>query len=342
MKFEIGDKVVVKLTNEEGEVIDVVNDKMVMIEVRGVRFPAYTDQLDFPYFKRFTEKKLVPEKKPPRQYIDQVPKEKPTVIEKKVANGVSLRFLPKFTTDEFGDDVVELLKVHLVNETPAGYQFHYSVHYGGRMEFDLKNDVLAFHDFYLHDIAFADLSDNPSLDCEFILLTPDKRKAPHYETSLKLKGKQVFSKIEAMKEKGLPAFSYKLFDEYPAKAEEEPAIDLGKLSASGYKVYDAGKARQHLPPARTVVDLHMEKICDNWQHMDSFDILTAQLTEFEKYYELALQHRQPSLTIVHGVGSGRLRDEIHDLLKRRKEVKYFVNQYHAAYGYGATEIFFQY
>ena len=59
MKFQIGDKVLVLHSNEEGEVIDIINDKMVMIDVRGVKFPAYIDQLDFPYFKRFTEKKII-------------------------------------------------------------------------------------------------------------------------------------------------------------------------------------------------------------------------------------------------------------------------------------------
>ena len=63
MKFQVGDKVVVNQTNEEGEVIDIINEKMVMVEVRGVKFPAYIDQLDFPYFKRFTEKKIFPKKK---------------------------------------------------------------------------------------------------------------------------------------------------------------------------------------------------------------------------------------------------------------------------------------
>jgi dsDNA-specific endonuclease/ATPase MutS2 len=48
------------------------------------------------------------------------------------------------------------------------------------------------------------------------------------------------------------------------------------------------------------------------------------------------------LIVIHGVGEGRLRDEIHDLLRLKKEVKSFVNQYHPLYGYGATEIFFQY
>jgi dsDNA-specific endonuclease/ATPase MutS2 len=46
--------------------------------------------------------------------------------------------------------------------------------------------------------------------------------------------------------------------------------------------------------------------------------------------------------VIHGVGSGRLRDEIHDLLRLKREVKSFVNQYHPSYGYGATEIYLQY
>src|SRR3954471_22603922 len=109
MKFEVGDKVVIQHSNDEGEVIEIINDKMVLIDVRGVRFPAYTDQLDFPYFKRFSEKKnQVPEKKPKR-YVDQLPPEKPSSSPKreriaKLADGVWLTFLPVFDSDEFGDD----------------------------------------------------------------------------------------------------------------------------------------------------------------------------------------------------------------------------------------------
>ncbi len=65
MKFQPGDKVLVLHSNEEGEVIDIINDTMVMVEIRGVKFPAYIDQLDFPDFKQFFEKKVVPEKKDP-------------------------------------------------------------------------------------------------------------------------------------------------------------------------------------------------------------------------------------------------------------------------------------
>ena len=97
-----------------------------------------------------------------------------------------------------------------------------------------------------------------------------------------------------------------------------------------------------MEPARSVVDLHIEKLSDDWTRLSNFEIMTMQLKEFDKWYELAFAHHLPNFTIIHGVGSGRLRDEIHDILKTKREVKTFVNQYHPRYGYGATEIYFQY
>ena len=97
-----------------------------------------------------------------------------------------------------------------------------------------------------------------------------------------------------------------------------------------------------MEPAKPELDLHIEKLTPDWEKMDSFEKLTLQLKTFEKYYDLALAHHLPSMIVIHGVGSGKLRDEIHELLKLRSGVKTFVNRYHPAYGYGATEIFFQY
>jgi hypothetical protein len=338
MKFEIGDKVLVLHSNEEGEVIDIINDKMVMVEVRGVKFPAYIDQLDFPYFKQFSEKKLFPQKKQ-KKFVDDLRKEKEPV--KKIADGVWLSVLPVMDTDEFGDEYVEELKIHLVNRTDRAYHFIYRLQFFGKTEFELKNEVNAFNDFYIHDIAFEDVSDSPTFSFEFSLLQPDKAKADFYEASLKLKPKQLFERIEQMKQKGEATITYRLFEQYPYRIEEEK-IDLGALASKGIKVYNAKEARKHLPPARTVVDLHMEKLMDDWKHLSNAEILDIQIREFEKWYELALAHRQPNLIVIHGLGSGRLRDEIHDILRLKKEVKSFVNQYHPSFGYGATEIYFQY
>jgi hypothetical protein len=340
MKFEVGDKVVVIQTNEEGEVIDIINNKMVMIDVRGVKFPAYVDQLDFPYFKRFTEKKLFPPKKE-KKFIDDVPREKKKITEK-VVDGVWLTFIPVMDTDDFGDDVVIELKVHLLNRTETAYKFTYQLNYFGNTEFELVNQVHAFEDFYLHDVPFENLNDSPAFNFEFSLVTPDKNKADYFETNLKLKPRQVFNKIEEVRKKGEATFSYKLLDQYPGRPYEEPVVELASLAKAGFKIYDASKARQHLEPAKQELDLHIEKLTPDWESMSNLEILTLQIKTFEKYFDLAMAHRLPWLIVIHGVGSGKLRDEIHEMLRLRKGVKRFVNQYHPAYGYGATEIYFQY
>jgi len=339
MKFEVGDTVLLLHSNEEGQVIEIINEKMVMVDVKGVKFPAYIDQLDFPYFKRFSQKQMFPQKKQ-KQFVDDIRKEKPAAAPK-VVDGVWLVVFPKFQTDEFGDEVVDDLKLHLVNRTETAYQFTYRLNYFGKTEFELKNIVHPFETFYLHDEPFANMNDNPSFEFIFSLAQTNKKKADYYESILKPKAKQLFARIEELRDKNEPSFSFKLFDNYPDKAIEEK-MDLGKLASKGYRIYDAKRTREHLDTPRSVVDLHIEKITDSWEHFSNYEIVSMQLREFEKYYDLAIAHMQPSLIVIHGVGTGRLREEIHELLKYRKEVKSYVNQFHPSFGYGATEILFQY
>ena len=337
MKYQIGDTITVLLTNEDGKVVEIIDDKMLLIEVKGVRFPAYSDQVDFPYFKMFTEKRQAEKKK---IFIDNIKPEK-GAIKSKTEEGVFISFMPVFDKDIFDDDVVEKFKIYLINQTESAYTFTYNVYAAGESSFELKNKIERLENFYIHDINFEELSDNPRFVFEFALVNADKKKAPYYEAALKIKAKQLFKKIEEIQLKNLPSFSYLLFETYPDKAEEMK-VDVSMLGNAGFRVYDASKIRENLPPFRSVVDLHIEKLSDNWKHLSNFEILTIQLKAFEKFYDLATAHYQPSFTIIHGVGTGKLRDEIHDILRLKKEVKSFVNQYSAAYGYGATEIFFAY
>ncbi len=177
MKYQPGDDIIILHTNEEGKVVEIINNKMLLVEVRGVRFPVYTDQVDFPYFKRFTSKKDTSIKKPIKKHIDDIPKEKKHPQQITREEGVSLSFIPKFTMDEFGDEVVELFKLYLLNKNTVGYKFQYIQGFFGEEEFDLKGEILMRHDFYLHDIAFSDFNDNPFFNFEFSLITTDKTKA---------------------------------------------------------------------------------------------------------------------------------------------------------------------
>jgi dsDNA-specific endonuclease/ATPase MutS2 len=48
------------------------------------------------------------------------------------------------------------------------------------------------------------------------------------------------------------------------------------------------------------------------------------------------------LTVVHGLGTGRLKEEIHQILTHTKEVDSYRNVHHPLFGFGATEVFFRY
>lgn len=335
MKYQLGDTVLLLHSDEEGQIIEIINDKMVMVNVKGVKFPAYLDQIDFPYFKRFSQKKT--DFKKPKQYVDDIKKEKNNA-KYKVGEGVWLALLPVFDKDVFDDDIVEKFRVYLVNQTNTVFHFTYLLSLDGKEDFELNNEILPLNDFYLHDVLFENLNDSPKFWFEFSLPKPDKSKAEYYETFLKLRAKQVFQKIEEMKLKQEASFSYLLFEKYPDRVVEDKP-DLSRLSAAGFKINESSKTKAGAPP-RTVVDLHIEKLTDYWQKMDNAAKLDLQLKTFEKYYDLALQHHQSMLIVVHGVGTGKLRDEIHALLRHKKEVKSFVNQFHPSFGYGATEIYF--
>ena len=342
MKYQVGDEIVVLLSNDEGRVLEIINDKMVLIEVKGVKFPAYMDQIDFPYFKRFTEKKMFPDKVKTKTYVDQVLKEKRR-DEVKISDGIWITLFPKFDTDIFGDELVDKLKIYLINKTEYTYEFTYTLNYQGRNDFEITSDIGPFKDFYLNDLPFENLNDSPSFDFVFRLLKADKKKADFCEAHFKIKAKQMFQKIEELKEKNLPSINHQLLEKYPDRQHEPPPVlDMSKLSSAGFKVYDAGNARQYLDPARSVIDLHIEKLTDDYQSLNSFEMITLQLKEFEKWFNLAVVHREPTLIVIHGIGKGKLKEEIHEILKTKKDVKYFVNQYDQRFGYGATEIVFHY
>lgn len=346
MKYEIGDEILVLHSNEEGRVIEIINEDMVMIEVRGVKFPAYLDQIDFPYFKRFTSKPIVPKQK---TYIEDIPREKKPVLDVKNEDGVWLSLVPKFVLDDFNDEVVDSFKLYLVNHSSQDLHFIYRQLFENAKDFELTNDVSAGKDFYLHDIEFEDLNDKPSFLFTFSLQKPIKGKMEAFDTVLRLKSKQVFHKVEELKEGNSPTIAYQLFDKYPDADKDDyvetkngkGGLDLSSLTSKGFNVkYSAERIREHLPTARSVVDLHIEKLTDNWEGLSNFEILNIQLNEFEKWYDLALQNHFHTFTVIHGVGKGKLKDEIHNILKLRPEVKRFVNQYDNRFGYGATEIFF--
>ena len=337
MKYQIGDNIIINLTNEEGKVIEILNEKMVMIEVKGVKFPAYMDQIDFPYFKMFS-KQLAEKPKPTKVYIDDVKREKPKPTQKE-NTGVWLSMFPVISSDTFGDDVIEFFKIYLLNQTEHRLTFEYNFIQQGSSVFEFKNELLPYHDFYVHDVAIEAISDNPKFDVILSLTNPIKNKAEYVETQYKLKGKKVFEQVQLLKETGQASIKHLLITDYPSQEKQEK-LDLSKLTNNGLKVLTAKDYINQLPTARTVIDIHIEKIVHNHKHLSNSEIINLQMQEFEKWYNIAVQQNAPLMIVVHGIGDGVLKNEVHEFLKYKKAVSSFFNTYHPSFGYGATEIKF--
>ena len=205
MKYQLGDTVLILHSNEEAKIIEIMNPDMLLVEVEGISFPVYMDQVDFPYFKRFSEKKMFSSKKE-KKYVDDIRKEKPA-LSLPGEDGVWISFLPVMQLNEYGEEQVDHLKLHLVNRTHAAYHFVYHLHFFGRPDFELKNQVKPFENFYIHDIAFSDLNDSPSFEFEFSLSVPDPGKAEHFRKSYRIKPKQLFVQIKKLREKNEATFS---------------------------------------------------------------------------------------------------------------------------------------
>jgi len=80
------------------------------------------------------------------------------------------------------------------------------------------------------------------------------------------------------------------------------------------------------------IDLHIELLTGNYQYLDNFEIVQIQLNECHLRIEKALNSNYQKLIIVHGIGAGTLKSEVHKLL-RNYNLRFYLSK-----DAGATEV----
>ena len=337
MKYQIGDRILILHSGEEGRIVDFINKDMVMVEVSGVTFPAFLDQIDFPYFKEFSAKKNSESLKKARKSVEELKPERNPKREK-VEPGAWISFMPVYDKDLPDEDIVDHFRISVINHTDDRLQFDYRYTRSGQLELELRNELQPMSDLYLHDVALEDMNDSPRFHFAFRLTAPGKGRADTNEVEFRIRGKQLFRHMEELREKNQAHFSCLLFDSWPARGKD-PQPDLGRLSNAGFRPHRTNERKERL---QSVVDLHIDRIVEDPRGMSAHEILQTQLKTLERHLDLMVAARQPKLTVIHGLGTGRLREEVHEILRHRREVSSFQNVHHPLFGYGATEIFFSY
>lgn len=334
MKFSIGDKILVKRTDEEGIVTAYINQQMLEVEVNGTRFPVHTDEIDHPYLKWFTQKKPAKAKPTPPE---QLPVEKEKYRKPRIAKGIYLSFLPVFKPDVM-DDIVDHLKVYMLNETPWNIRFEYEVRLPSEVLFTHTGKLHAFGHVYLHNIPYDQMNDQPRFHWQIENTDNDFAIA---KDVLRIRPVKLFEQVNQLLLKNEPSFEYMLLEEFSEKkAETPPPAPIAKPAPAVRHSKPSKMSLHDLP--RYELDLHIEQLVDSTKGLSNADMLTTQLSVLNRYLHLAILHRQQSMIIIHGLGKGVLRDEVHKILKETPEVARFSDGWHGKYGFGATEVWFKY
>ncbi len=89
------------------------------------------------------------------------------------------------------------------------------------------------------------------------------------------------------------------------------------------------------------VDLHIEELTESKAHMTNNEIVAKQLSTFKSHYKKAEANHISKLIVIHGVGLGVLKAEIHNFLNKQKGSEYYDADFRE-YGKGATCVEFNY
>ena len=116
---------------------------------------------------------------------------------------------------------------------------------------------------------------------------------------------------------------------------EAPLIDPQKLKESFFR---PSEEKVEIPNPGKEVDLHIEKIRDDYQFLKNSEILDIQLNHFKKNLDAAIVHKLQSIIFIHGTGNGILKNELHKIISKHTQVKTFMDARKEKFGYGATEI----
>ncbi|MCD6016881.1 MAG: hypothetical protein K0S53_2 [Bacteroidetes bacterium] len=96
-------------------------------------------------------------------------------------------------------------------------------------------------------------------------------------------------------------------------------------------------AKQRIKDLTREIDLHIEELVDSHSGLTNAQILNIQLERFEREMEHCLSNGIKKLIAIHGVGNGKLKQEIIGILKSIDGISYHDASY-KNYGFGATEI----
>ena len=198
----------------------------------------------------------------------------------------------------------------------------------------------------LGEFLYDDLNESPEFEVECHWVTTEGLTTAEFK-SLKIKPKTFFGNLRTAPFLNKPVHWYRLFEK-PELVEEKSTEDLESYTKRHTKPVAKQSSTHrrafHVPDTNELaafnpeIDLHIEKLTDNWRKLTSGDIVKIQLSHFEAFIANAIRLGVERVFVIHGVGEGKLKDAIATRLMQNPDINTFKNEFHHRYGWGATEV----
>lgn len=327
MKLRIGDKV--RFLNEVGEgVVSRIKDKdTVFVEMQdGFEIPFQTNQLVPIHTELMVNKDVENIELDPEAWL---------------ADAVYFVIEPDHELPALVSD----LKIYLFNASSFNIQFTYSIKDEEYFQTLKHGEVGPYQKMLVRQVKIQFFKDYAyhKIECLFYKNTFYKPQTPIAEVLFI--SPQVLKDSKAIRhdEFRFPVHAFLLRDEFVGIHKVEPKLapgDIERLKTirefkSREKI--SKSHREYLKSLEKEVDLHIEELVENPGNLSNFEKLNIQLERFEKELDAAIEKNMRKIIFIHGVGNGRLKQEIVSVLKNTRGVTYQDASY-KEYGYGATQV----
>ena len=346
MLFAVGTKVRMKHTGDKGVVTEILGGGMlnVLLQFDDMEIPVFEeDVVKEEEYVASNSKHFIQQGKQVRAKNAPAPSKKiEYTIEKSL--GVQLAFDPDYDRE----GMVKKYKIFLLNDTDYDYLFSIYLERAGTVPKSFNGKLDALSTYLVEELLYDSLNDNPSFTVDCWRMTTAGTEQKQTQT-IKIKPKQFFKKVQVTPLLKRPVHLYVVFDPTKKPAETSKEEDLKaytqknvkptKKRKADYVAYDPHDVREfaNFVPE---IDLHIENLSARTLKMSNAEMLRLQLQNFDTFIAKAIRLGVHRVFVIHGVGKGKLRNEIASRLIKMPGVKTFKNEYHPKYGWGATEVFF--
>jgi dsDNA-specific endonuclease/ATPase MutS2 len=341
MKFKIGDKV--RFLNERGEgiVTKIINKTTVGVTIEeGFEIPYVVSELVSVFDGTITASLPANEiaEEPSVTYTS------PASTRKETSKGIFLALSPEKADNLARSD----FNIWLINHTAFNILYCVSLLKNKGYELFDKGEAKPFESKLIETISKKNIDEFNTLKVDVLFYN---EKAFEHEPPVseivkikpfKLYKENAFADNELIPERAMIINVSDLEKDLYFDKPESANTDLSKLLFQKNKPVDQTKKskphRINNASFEMEIDLHIEELIDNYGGMSNAEIIQVQLRHFQKAVDKAINEHYRSLTVIHGIGNGRLKQEVRAILSSMR--LRFHDASYSKYGFGATEVVF--